>query len=228
MEKSFIPFIKQTIASLLKAASHLVLPCCCTYCKQLLYQRTILCDACLAMIRPIVSGSIQLTTTRSIKVIALSAYKDPVRRLILAKRWSDIQAGAQLGQLIWDLTHFATIQADYIVPIPLHWSRYAKRGFNQAEQMSRVLAKKRTIPMAKIIKRVRKTKFQAGLSATERQSNVQQAFELVGGNLERYKHKHIILVDDLMTTGSTIKAAARTLLAVQPASITVVVAARVV
>jgi len=46
----------------------------------------------MEMIRPIVSGSIQLTRTRSMKVIALSAYRDPIRPLILAKRWSDINA----------------------------------------------------------------------------------------------------------------------------------------
>lgn len=180
------------------------------------------------MIRPIVSTAMPLTQTRSMKVIALSAYQDPVRALILAKRWSDIQAGSHLGQLIWDHTNFRTTQADFIIPIPLHWSRYSKRGFNQAEQIARVLAKNKGIPMAKILKRVKKTAFQAALSAPERQANVKDAFELVCSDVERFRNKHLVLVDDLLTTGSTIKSAAHQLLALKPASITIVVAARVV
>jgi ComF family protein len=180
------------------------------------------------MIRPIVSGSIQLTETRSMKVIAVSAYRDPIRSLILAKRRSDIQAGKLLGQLIYDLTIFHSIPADYIVPIPLHWSRYARRGFNQAEEIAKVLARKKGIPLAKLLKRIKKTEFQAGLSAQQRTLNVQEAFELVGKDIDRYKNKHIILVDDLLTTGSTVKAAAKVLLQAKPASITIVVAARVV
>ena len=162
------------------------------------------------------------------KVIALSAYRDPIRRLILAKRWSDIQAGAQLGQLLSDNTTWRNTAADYIIPVPLHWSRYARRGFNQAEEMARVMAHNKSIPMVKLVKRVKKTKFQAGLSAPQRQSNVQEAFELTEQNIERYRNKHLVLVDDLLTTGSTIKATARVLLQVKPSAITVVVAARVV
>ena len=112
--------------------------------------------------------------------------------------------------------------------MPLHWSRYARRGFNQAEEMARVMAHNKSIPMVKLVKRVKKTKFQAGLSAPQRQSNVQEAFELTEQNIERYRNKHLVLVDDLLTTGSTIKATARVLLQVKPSAITVVVAARVV
>jgi ComF family protein len=162
------------------------------------------------------------------KVIALSAYRDPIRLLILAKRWSDIQAGAQLGQLLWDLTIFPTIPVDFIIPVPLHWSRYAQRGFNQAEEMARVLARHKCVPMVKLIKRIKKTKFQAGLSAADRQSNVQEAFELTEKDLERYHNKHLVLVDDLLTTGSTIRSAAKILFAAKPLSITIIVAARVV
>jgi ComF family protein len=164
------------------------------------------------------------------KVIAISAYNDPIRPLILAKRRSDRSAGRLLGKLIYDLTIFPTIDADYIVPVPLYWSRYAQRGFNQAEEMAKVLAQKKGIPMVKLVRRIKKTKYQAGLSAQQRILNVHKAFELSGkiNDMGCYANKHIIIVDDLLTTGSTIKAVARVLLRLNPASITVVVAARVV
>jgi len=228
MKISLPAHVTRSLSYFFNRISLLFFPCCCTYCKKLLNSRVIFCDDCKEMIRPLVSGSLQLTQTRSMKVIALSAYRDPIRLLILAKRWSDIQAGSQLGQLLWDLSIFRTIDADYIIPVPLHWSRYARRGFNQAQEMARVLARNKGVPMVKLVKRVKKTKFQAGLAAPERQANVNEAFELVGSDLERYRNKHLILVDDLLTTGSTIKSAARVLLQVKPSSITVVVAARVV
>jgi ComF family protein len=220
--------IKKSVASIIDKILLLVFPCCCTYCKRLLDRRAIFCPSCTEMIRPIVSTAMPLTQTRSMKIIALSAYQDPVRVLILAKRWSDIHAGSRLGQLIWDHTNFHTAQADYIIPIPLHWTRYSKRGFNQAEQMARVLATNKAIPMVKILKRIKKTAFQADLSAPERQANVKDVFELVCSDKEQFRNKHLVLVDDLLTTGSTITSAARELLVLKPASITVVVAARVV
>ena len=220
--------IKKGIAKVLNKIVLMIFPCCCCHCKRLLDRRDIFCLSCSEMIRPVVTTSMLLTQTRSMKVVALSGYRDPVRVLILAKRWSDIHAGALLGQLIWDRTNFRTEPADYIIPVPLHWSRYSVRGFNQAEQIAKVLAKKRGIPMAKVLKRVKKTAFQADLSAHARQSNVKDAFELVCSDVELFRHKHLVLVDDLLTTGSTIKSAAHKLLALKPASITIVVAARVV
>lgn len=228
MNQSLPQLVKKGVVLAIDKISLLLFPCCCAYCKKLLDHRAIFCSDCTHMMRPIVSIAMPLTQTRSMKVIALSAYQDPVRVLILAKRWSDIQAGAHLGQLIWDHTNFRAMQADYIIPIPLHWSRYAKRGFNQAEQIARVLANNKGIPMVKVLKRVKKTAFQADLSAPERQANVKDAFELICSDIEKFRNKHLVLVDDLLTTGSTIKSAAHELLLLKPASITVVVAARVV
>ena len=115
------------IAYFINRTSLLFFPCCCTYCKKLLDHRTIFCESCMEMIRPIVSGSIQLTRTKSMKVIALSAYRDPIRLLILAKRWSDIQAGSQLGQLLWDLSIVVLYRRLYypcslaLVPLCASW-----------------------------------------------------------------------------------------------------------
>lgn len=210
-----------------QAVRNLFMPTCCAHCKRLLDYDAILCKFCLEMVRPIVSCPISITKSRNVSVHAISDYRDPIRSLILAKRWSDIIAGRQLGQLVCELTIFKHIPADYIIPIPLHWTRFARRGFNQAEVMSRVMAQNRAIPMIKLLKRARMTKFQTGLSADQRESNVQDAFKLTYTDFKQFHNKHLILVDDVLTTGSTIKSAARSLFELQPASITVIVAARV-
>lgn len=220
--------LRNTFQNSFQIARKLVLPCCCAYCKKLLEHEAVLCERCLDMVRPIVSCPVSLTKTKTVAVHAISDYRDPIRSLILAKRWSDIIASKQLGQLVWDLTIFKYLPADYLIPVPLHWTRFAKRGYNQAQEMGRVMAHNRGIPMIPLLRRIKKTKFQAGLTADERESNVGAAFALAVKDYQRFQGKHLVLVDDVLTTGSTIKSAARRLFELQPASITVIVAARVV
>jgi len=133
----------------------------------------------------------------------------------------------QLGQLVWDMTYVKNSHFDFIVPIPLHWTRFARRGFNQSYEMAKVIGKKSGKPVVKLIRRIRITKYQASLSQSMRAENVKKAFILKGKQLNLYQGKHLLLVDDLLTTGSTVMAVARELYKLKPASITVVVACRV-
>ncbi len=95
---------------------------------------------------------------------------------------------------------------DCIVPVPLHWRRRWKRGFNQSELLAGVLARATGIKVRGALGRVQATATQAGLSNSARRRNVAQAFHCrrpgtVSG-------KRILLVDDVMTTGSTATACA--------------------
>jgi len=87
---------------------------------------------------------------------------------------------------------------DAIVPVPLYWRRRLVRGFNQADLLSRGLAKRTGIPVLRALRRVHRTATQAGLSNSARRRNVSGAFEArsVAG-------LRILLIDDVMTTGST-------------------------
>ena len=128
---------------LVLAAQHLrdsIFPSLCAYCKVYQTERTVLCDRCMIRIAPVVSQQLTITKKKSINVFAVSLYQEPLKSLILAKRWSDRYASNQRGQLIWERTVLAHVQFDYLVPIPLHWTRYATRGFNQAEVMAQRLA----------------------------------------------------------------------------------------
>lgn len=206
---------------------HIIAPPFCAHCKDFLSKRMIFCIDCYEKIDPIVSVLIPITKSRSMTVIAVSDYQEPLKSLILAKSYCDIVACNQLGQLIWQMTYFKHMPCDYLVPIPLHWMRYAKRGYNQAEEIAKVLSAERTVPVATILERVRHTPFQSSLAHEKRMGNVKEAFALKNIDYALYHNKHIVLVDDLMTTGSTLASAAKVLLPLQPASITAVVVARV-
>lgn len=95
-----------------------------------------------------------------------------------------------------------TLNADAIVPVPLHKTRYRKRGYNQAEIFGRELSERLKIPLnTKLIKRCKKTKAMKLLSRSERQNNLKKAF-IIGEN--DVKLKTIIVVDDIFTTGTTL------------------------
>lgn len=161
-------------------------------------------------------------------VLAISDYKDPLKKLILAKGWSDALASYNMGQLMWHHLPLQQLDYDVIVPIPLHWTRYAWRGFNQAHEIARVIEKKKNVPLCHLLKRVKKTAFQSTLVSSLRVENLKEAFVLNGVQAHEYVGKHILLIDDLMTTGSTLRAAAKVLLALKPRKITVAVVCRVV
>ncbi|MCX5921864.1 MAG: phosphoribosyltransferase family protein [Candidatus Dependentiae bacterium] len=218
---SFIYAIPNVLIDLLS-------PPICAHCKDFVPQRVVFCDSCAIKLEPVVTIMLPITATISVKLCAAAAYKEPIKTLIMAKHWSDEVASYQLGQLIWERTDVKTVACDYIIPIPLHWTRFAKRGFNQAEEIAQMLSKNNGKRVVNILSRVKKTSFQAGLKSADRIANVHEAFALKGHDKSLYKDKHLMLVDDLCTTGSTVRAAAKVLLSLKPSSITVVVASRVI
>ncbi|WP_274957637.1 ComF family protein [Millionella massiliensis] len=98
--------------------------------------------------------------------------------------------------------------AAVLVPVPLHWSKRIRRGYNQAEEICIGLSRSMNIPCDfRTLKRVRRTRSQAGRHGTDaRRRNVEGAFRL--RQPERLRNKHILLVDDVLTTGATIAACA--------------------
>lgn len=218
-----ISFYKHIISSL----KHLISPPTCSYCTAFLDTRAVFCGVCYETISPIVSYMLPITKKYQLKVFAVSAYREPIKSLILAKRRSNIIASFELAQLIYELSTIKYETINCLVPIPLYWWRKARRGFNQSEEIAKRLAHNLEVPVVQLLARVRHTDYQTNLTREHRIKNVDNAFKLKQTDCE-YKGKHIMIVDDVMTSGATLHAAARALLPLKPASISAIVACRVI
>ena len=134
---------------------------------------------------------------------AFGAYGGALRQLIHLFKYGKVRTLARpLGNLLARAMPFGE-RFDAIVPVPLYWRRRLQRGFNQSELLARGLCRRTGIPMVRALRRVQATPTQAGLSNTARRRNVSAAFRSRGVAGQR-----ILLIDDVMTTGSTATACA--------------------
>jgi ComF family protein len=120
------------------------------------------------------------------------------------KKANGIFLGRQLGSELTQLGWAQTIDA--IVPVPLHPAKEAKRGYNQSRLIAEGMSEALHIPVAdNLLHRVRDTESQTSKTRTERLENMARAFELRPSNK---KYNHILLCDDVLTTGATLEACA--------------------
>ena len=160
-----------------------------------------------------------------IPVFALSAYEDPVRFLVNAKRWGRQLESKMLGRLLWDYSLVQQIPFDYVVPIPLHWTRLASRGFNAADLIAHELSYVSGKPVVHALHQAKRTRKQVLCPKTERLRNVEGAFALRPEAL-MLEGKRILLVDDVMMTGATISTASRELVKLELCELSVIVGCR--
>lgn len=145
---------------------------------------------------------------------AAALYRDAVREALHAFKFGRKTALARpLADLLEEAGQdMLTGQAvDCLVPVPLHPAREAERGFNQALLLARRLSRRWGLPVAEnMLRRVRATRGQTELSAAERRQNVRGAFVLRRADL--LAGAHVLLIDDILTTGATAAECSRVLL----------------
>jgi ComF family protein len=160
-------------------------------------------------------------------VLRLAVFQDPLRDLIhqikYHGRWTVAEFLAD--RLIERKAVRALLgQTDVLVPVPLHPWRQMSRGYNQAEVIARRIGKRCGIKVASAVVRLRNTETQTDLhSRMKRYDNMRDAFGLmrpgaVGG-------RHVVVVDDVMTTGATLSSVGKTVLEAEPASLCAIVIA---
>lgn len=206
------------IQRILSYAQSFIAPSYCISCKTFTEVNKLLCVPCLALIEPIVTTKLPITKKYQVSLFAISDYKDPLRKIILKKGFRDRLASEQLGNLLWEHTDICYRDFDIIVPVPLHWTKYSWRWFNQSEEIAKVISKKSKKPVVSLLKRVKKTQAQAGLTRAKRFVNVEKAFVLAD-DAHNYKYKKVLLIDDVMTTGTTLQSCFRQLIKLSPQSL---------
>lgn len=164
------------------------------------------------------------------KARAALVYDDHSARPILALKRAGRRDGlAVMANWMKRAARDCLSDADLVTAVPLHRSRLAERGYNQAVWLAAALSRVSNVPFhAALVQRTKNTPSQGGLSARARKRNVSGAFHVH----EKYKYqvigKRLVLVDDVLTTGATVQACVSTLLNAGAISVDVVTVARVV
>ncbi|MDD2634136.1 MAG: ComF family protein [Bacteroidales bacterium] len=133
-----------------------------------------------------------------------------------------ILLGKELGAEILSSGNYNDI--DYIIPVPLHPKRQKQRGYNQSEMIGKGISSVTGIPMLiDVLLRNVETITQTKMTREERWHNVSGKFIIKNGN--KIQNKHVLLIDDVVTTGSTLEACGETLLNVQELKLSIAVLA---
>lgn len=213
-------WIDRQVASLL----HLIFPMLCPGCrKELLEGEEVLCTQCKFRLprthyhlnpenrtAKLFWGRLELTHASSFLYFRKGALVQNCMFLLKYKNRPDI--GKALGMWYgYDLMEAGFFpNPGLVIPVPLHPTRLAERGYNQAEEIAEGLAEAMDWECCSdILYRRRATASQTGKNRFERWKNVGTAFDL--DQAARLKGRHVILVDDVVTTGATLEACARTL-----------------
>jgi ComF family protein len=156
---------------------------------------------------------------------AALAYDDMSKPMVLGMKHGARKDGvAVFANWMVEAADYAR-EADIIMPVPLHWTRLWTRGYNQAGWLAQAIAKRLNKTYAPLtLLRKRRTPSQNGLSSSGRRRNVEGAFAVC----QDIQGKHILLVDDVYTTGATINACTKILLRAGAALVDGVALARVV
>lgn len=192
--------MRQRLEELLRLA----LPRACPGCGGQLGQAAGLCALCRAELKPRVERHSPLSPLPQPHLVSFGRYGGPARRAVRALKYGQAREvapilGAQLATAIppqWQIVG--------VVPVPLHPLRERERGFNQSGLLASAIADALEVPYAPAaLRRERRTRQQAKLSGTERRSNVAGAFTADASQLSEGA---VLLVDDVLTTGSTLLA----------------------
>jgi ComF family protein len=175
------------------------------------------CDDCISIARPWARGRAALV------------YKDNARHLVLALKHGD---RLDLARPAAEWMHRASgpilKPGMLVVPIPLHWTRLVTRRYNQAGMLAKGVARLAGLEHCPdVLRRVRRTGTQDGHSRDGRFANVVGALVVHPKRTARVEGRHVLLVDDVMTSGATFAAAAEACLAVGASDVSVLCLARV-
>ncbi|HWA17438.1 MAG TPA: ComF family protein [Devosia sp.] len=228
----------------------LIYPPVCLACDAPVASADALCTACFRELRPITAPLCPVLGlpfevslgpgARSAEAIAdpppfdraraAVIYNDVARRIVSRLKYSDRPELARLcASLMAQAGHELWGGGAVLLPVPLHPLRQLSRRYNQSTELARALSRLTGIPVDPVLAlRRKRTRQQVGLSADGRQRNVAGAFAPHPDLLQRLRGRRVIIVDDVVTTGATVKSVTRALKAGGGERVDVISFARVV
>ena len=252
---SRVPGVLRRFASLSLSATaaivDLVFPPSCLACRKAVAAHDALCPACWSALRFIERPFCErlgtpfaadlgdgLVSPEAIadpsvygRARAVARYDDgPARRLVHRLKYGDrLELATAMGRWMARAGEDLLVEADLLVPVPLHPFKLAMRGFNQSALLAKAMSQASGVPVdVDALARVKATPPQVGLTRSQRALNVQGAFRVVEALAISICGRSVVLVDDVLTSGATINAASRALLRGGATRVDVVVFARVV
>ncbi len=218
----------------LRALSDMVMPPVCLVCRTRIEAHDALCARCwrdIDFIRPplcdrlglplpfdtggtMISAAAAADPPPFARARAVAAHTGSMRTLVHALKFHDRQdARRLLGKWLVEAGRELLVDSEVVVPVPLARGRLLARRFNQSAILSREVARLAKLSFEPLLlERTRATASQVGLSRGERQRNVRGAFAVPTRLAARAKGRNILLIDDVITTGSTVGACARALI----------------
>jgi len=248
MSPPFLERCSETGRELGRGLLHVLFPPCCHLCGRPLARAAPFCVPCQAALAAdgsppcprcaatagpfaIIDGRCAVCRKETVvfdSAVRLGLYDGLLREAVLRIKIHTGEAMAELLGEFWaDHTGavLRSVRADMIVPVPLHWRRRWRRGYNQSAALAHGLANRLRLPCGAFgLRRTRATPMQTAQTLAGRRDNVRGAF--AAARNVRLQGKTVLLVDDVMTTGATASEAARALKAAGAARVTVAVLAR--
>ncbi len=241
--------IKATVFSVAEAAGRVLFPPVCAGCGRLVAAPGTLCGACWPQLRLIgepvcpvygtpfgyemgegmLSAAAIADPPPFARARSAVAYDGVARQMVQSLKYRDrTDLAPWMARWMIRAGHELVSSADVVIPVPLHRGRFFQRRFNQSAELARAISSACSLvfePAA--IRRTRRTDRQVGLSLNEREANVRGAFQVPEEADILVRGRNILVVDDVYTTGATVKAVTRALKRNGAAGVDVLTFARV-
>ena len=233
----------------LELCLHCIYPPICLNCRQSIREPHALCPNCwsqLSFIEPPfceilgLPFAYDLGETCSLQALmappffkkarSVVRYSGIARSLVHHLKYGDrLETASLLGRMMWYSGRDLLKKSDLIVPVPLHRWRLWKRRFNQAALLASKISQLSGIPWhGTLCIRRKNTPSQVGLKRAQREKNLRDAFSVPSTYSQRLHGKHVLIIDDVFTTGASVNSLSKTLLDGGAASVNVLTFARVI
>ncbi len=144
---------------------------------------------------------------------AVAGHRDTARDLVSRLKYGErLDLAILMAKMMKQAGRDLLVEADVLIPVPMHPLRLWRRRYNQAALLAHALGKETGVPVSlEVLRRVRHTRAQVGLRRSERQTNLVGAFLVPAEHRPIIAGRHVVVIDDVRTTGSTLNACAHIL-----------------